>query len=296
MDYANLRFFKAAGEVENFTYAARELGISQAYLSQAIKRMEDEIGVPLFDRAGRKVLLNSFGKRLLSATDECLRIMDDAQKEINDALFSDRQTVRLVARCPLGDSPRALKGFYEAHPEWTVAMMTPGDDRVSSSYDLEFFASHEQYDEDNVVKLCDDHYVLLVSESHPLANRRSVSLSELTDFSFVMSPLSTEMTRVEKALFDTAGYRPNVRCYSSSYWAQITLVEQNVGVCIGCEKSWLVGSTAKICAIPFSDVARTRGLYVRWPKGSYLNEATLALTTYLRAMFSEALFEGCELS
>lgn len=291
MQYSNLKYFKKAAEEENFTRAARALGVSQAYLSRVIRSLEDDIGVPLFYRFGKRVELSEYGKLLLKGTETYFHIIHSAKNELLDAVSSDKQKVRLIARSPMGDFPSVLKGFYDENPQVTVPVLTPGDDRVESNYDLEYFASSEDYQGKNIRKLCDEEYVLLVSSNHQLANRSQIALHDLKDVSFVTSPKDTQMSRVQKALYEQAGYRPNVKTYSSSYWALLNLVEQNVGVCIGCSRSWLVKVNLRIKAIPFSDVRFTRHLYLKWPSNAYLTEATISLMNYL-----ERLFDSFEIS
>ncbi len=287
MEFANLRMFKVAAEEENFTKAAKLLNCSQAHLSQVVKQMEAEVGAPLFDRIGRKVELNTYGKRLLRAAIICENAMENIRKETT-ALSRERQSVRLVARCPMGDLPGVIKGFRDSEPGIDIVTITPGDDKITQGYDLELLASHHEIDEENAVLLCEDPYVLIAASDSFIAARQSVSLRELSEVGFVASPLSTEQTRMQAKMFKDAGFAPKMRCYSSSYWTLLNLVEQNIGVCIGCEKSWLVKTDLKVRAVPFSDVDLSRKIYLRWPKGSYLSDASLSFISYLEDVFGDA--------
>ncbi len=287
MEFANLRMFKVAAEEENFTKAAKLLNCSQAHLSQVVKQMEAEVGAPLFDRIGRKVELNTYGKRLLRAAIICENAMENIRKETT-ALSRERQSVRLVARCPMGDLPGVIKGFRDSEPGIDIVTITPGDDKITQGYDLELLASHHEIDEENAVLLCEDPYVLIAASGNFIAARQSVSLKELSEVGFVASPLSTEQTRMQAKMFKDAGFVPKMRCYSSSYWTLLNLVEQNIGVCIGCEKSWLVKTDLKVRAVPFSDVDLSRKIYLRWPKGSYLSDASLNFISYLEDVFGDA--------
>ena len=286
LEFANLHMFRAAAEEENFTRAAKRLNCSQAYLSQVIKKFESDIGVPLFDRSGRKVTLNIYGKRLLKASVICDNAMENVRREIKNALSEERQAVRLVVRCPLGDLPTVLKDFHDREPGIDITTITPGDDKIADGYDLEVLASRAINEDDNVICLCDDPFVLLAAADSFLAARKSIALKELKDVGFVMSPRVTEVSRVQNALFEEAGFEPKIRCYSSSYWAQLNLVEQNVGVCIGCARSWLVKADLNVRAIPISGTDASRKIYMRWPKGSFLTDAALKLIEYLREVLN----------
>ena len=65
MDLLQLNYFRTVAHLEHMTHAADELVIAQPALSQTIARLENELGVPLFDRLGRRIRLNLFGKAFL---------------------------------------------------------------------------------------------------------------------------------------------------------------------------------------------------------------------------------------
>jgi DNA-binding transcriptional LysR family regulator len=70
--------FRAVAETEHLPTAAHELGIVPSSLSRAVKLLEDELAVALFDRAGKGLVLNSAGRALLGAVRDAMRLVDDA--------------------------------------------------------------------------------------------------------------------------------------------------------------------------------------------------------------------------
>ncbi len=62
MEIQQLEYFKTVAEMQHMTQAAEKLNISQPALSKSISNIEQEIGVPLFDRQGRSINLNRYGK------------------------------------------------------------------------------------------------------------------------------------------------------------------------------------------------------------------------------------------
>ncbi len=65
MDLLQLKYFQVAAQLEHMTRAAERLSIAQPSLSQSIAKLEEELGVPLFDRQGRRIQLNQFGRVFL---------------------------------------------------------------------------------------------------------------------------------------------------------------------------------------------------------------------------------------
>ena len=83
MDLLKLKYFHTVALLGNMTRAAEALHISQPSLSIMIRKLEEEIGVPLFDRVGRGIVLNSYGAVLLEHTTRMINELDKANYEID---------------------------------------------------------------------------------------------------------------------------------------------------------------------------------------------------------------------
>jgi DNA-binding transcriptional LysR family regulator len=91
-----LRCFESAGRLENFARAADELHLTPGAISRAVRLLEEDLGVDLFERRNRRVFLTDAGKRLVKAVSEGLGLMNQAVREIRtDA----RRTRQLVLSC-----------------------------------------------------------------------------------------------------------------------------------------------------------------------------------------------------
>lgn len=95
MDLLQLKYFKVVAEQEHITKSAKLLMVSQPYLSAIVARLEEEMGGQLFDRDGRNVVLNEYGKILLHHANEALQHLEDAKKEIADMRSRDTKYIRL---------------------------------------------------------------------------------------------------------------------------------------------------------------------------------------------------------
>lgn len=85
MEFHQLRYFLAVARSGSFVRAAEEEGVAQPSLSQQIKKLESEIGFPLFDRLGRSIKLTHYGEALLPHAEAVLRQAAEARKSL-DAL------------------------------------------------------------------------------------------------------------------------------------------------------------------------------------------------------------------
>ena len=95
MDIQKLKYFHTVAELEHVTRAAEILHISQPSLTQAIRLLESELGVPLFQRQGRKIALTEFGRYLKQRLDLLLPEFDNLAIEIEELKQTVTNTVKL---------------------------------------------------------------------------------------------------------------------------------------------------------------------------------------------------------
>src|SRR5262249_40871751 len=95
MDLLQLRYFQTVARYEHMTQAARELMIAQPSLSQTIARLEEELGVPLFDRQGRHIRLNQFGRTFLQRVERIFTELEDGRRELADLAGLEQGRVAL---------------------------------------------------------------------------------------------------------------------------------------------------------------------------------------------------------
>lgn len=122
-----LRCFEAAARLENFTRAAAELHLTHGAVSRAVRLLEDDIGLPLFERRNRRVHLTDAGRRLAAAVGEGLHLMRAAVDELRASV---RQQRRWVVSCEPTLLMRWLiprwPDFQRHHPELQVHLVAGG--------------------------------------------------------------------------------------------------------------------------------------------------------------------------
>lgn len=125
LETRQLRYFLAVAEHGTFTRAADALHIAQPSLSQAIAKLEQQFGLPLFHRVGRRVVLSEAGRDLLERCRRALRTMQAAE----DAVLGSREARRgrlVIAAMPSpGIAPGAelISAFTAAHPAASVSVV-----------------------------------------------------------------------------------------------------------------------------------------------------------------------------
>lgn len=83
MEWEQLEYFQTLARIQHVTKAAETLSITQPALSRSIVRLENYLGVPLFDRQGRSITLNKYGERFLKRVDSIIKEFTEGRKKFN---------------------------------------------------------------------------------------------------------------------------------------------------------------------------------------------------------------------
>jgi DNA-binding transcriptional LysR family regulator len=137
LDWDKLKSFHSAAETGSLTAAAERLGLSQSAVSRQIAALEEGIGVPLFQRHARGLLLTGPGQRLLELTREMQAAAKMAESALKDA--RDKTMGELIVTAPVAFgaswlAPR-LPAFIESYPEVRLRLLL--DDRAFDLLKLE---------------------------------------------------------------------------------------------------------------------------------------------------------------
>ena len=141
MNIEYLKYFAELAKLQHYGKAAKALNISQPGLSHAIKTLEDEYGVPLFQKEGRNVSLSRYGKELMQDVEEIL----DAYLRMEEraaGLRTEEKTVRIGTVYPLaaGTIPHMLREFGATFPFIIYNCLTPEIEEglLDGKYDIGF--------------------------------------------------------------------------------------------------------------------------------------------------------------
>ena len=110
-----LRTFATAAQTASFSATGDRLGLTQSAVSTQIKRLEDDLGYTLFDRAGKSVALNAQGRQALATAERILDLYDSL-KGGQARVASTPIAIGAISTAQIGLLPRALRGFRDVYP------------------------------------------------------------------------------------------------------------------------------------------------------------------------------------
>lgn len=119
MTHRNLVYFKTVADMGSISKAAESLFVAQPSLSQTIKRIEEDVGTPLFRRTPAGLVLTFAGERYYWTVSQILRLYENFQNDINDLerLQSGRLTIGTTNPLGVFILPRVLPAFHRLHPQ-----------------------------------------------------------------------------------------------------------------------------------------------------------------------------------
>lgn len=130
MDWDRVRIFHAVAEAGSFTKASDRLGLSQSAISRQIGALEEDVGVPLFHRHARGLILTEQGERLLQTARDMARMMATTQQALGELRNDDVGHLTINTTVGLGTVwlVAQLGAFFERHPEITVSLVVTDTD------------------------------------------------------------------------------------------------------------------------------------------------------------------------
>ena len=188
MTLTELRYIVAVAQERHFGRAAQRCHVSQPTLSIAIKKLEEELGLPLFDRSSNEVFATQTGKRIVA---QAQRVLDEA--EVIFQLASEEQsqvegTFRLgliftVAPYVL---PKLILTLRQSAPKMQLVLeenYTAALTEMLKRADVDAIVVAEPYAETGVetIPLYDEPFFVIVPKGHPFEERDSVSTADIAE-------------------------------------------------------------------------------------------------------------------
>ncbi|MGP3975609.1 LysR family transcriptional regulator [Streptomyces sp. 8N114] len=277
MDLLPLRYFQLVARYEHVGKAAAELQVAQPSVSRTIARLENELGVPLFDRQGKRVRLNRFGAAYLRRVDRALAELDDGRRELADAAGLEYGSVAIAVETML-TLTELLPDFRARRPRVDVRLFqsTAADMQVQlqrGEVDLCIASQPLTGPSLREVELLREEVLLAVPPTHRLADREAVALTELAGEPFVTTRAGHWQRTLADRLFTEAGLRLTVVCEGDEPGATADLIGAGLGVGLVPAMSRGVSPRRPVVFLRIDTPGCYRSLSLVWRQDAYLSAA-----------------------
>ncbi|ECP4564872.1 LysR family transcriptional regulator, partial [Listeria monocytogenes] len=240
MELRQLKYFMEVARVEHMTKASENLHVAQSAVSRQITKLEEELGVHLFDRVGRNMQLTSVGQDFLKQAAIALNELQKAEALVTEYTDPAKGTVRVGLPNSLSTKvlPSVISTFREKYPQITYQFMEGTNEELtemllSGVLDMTFLSPvPESSEQIEAIRFFDEKLKLIVPKTHPLAENFTVSLKELASEKFVLYPEDFDLYKIVTKAANKKGFEPQIAFQSRDFYTIQGLVGAGLGISI----------------------------------------------------------------
>lgn len=239
MELRHLRYFLVVAKHLNFTKAAEALHMAQPPLSRQIRELEEEIGVPLFERHGRRISLSSAGEVFAERADQILAAAGAAVVDSKRAARGDvgRIAVGFFEHIAYTLLPPLLREFQQQYPDVTIELRWfSSAEQVNAlnrgDIDLAFVRSVPAGSDLRNVLLLREHFYVAIAKDNPLAAKRKISIKDCAKLRVInyKKEVAPDYHLIIKQLCGRAGFSPSPEFEMGQIYASLGLVSADFGI------------------------------------------------------------------
>jgi DNA-binding transcriptional LysR family regulator len=272
MDLRQLRYLVALAEERHFTRAAAREHVAQPALSQQIRRLEDELGIPLVERTTRYVRITDAGELLVARARRIMAELDAAYAELAAAKGAETGRVSVGTMHTMGpiDLSLILAIFHQRHRGVELTVREEASEDLAQmirddKLDLAFLSVTERVESHGLAlhQLVSEELVVLLPPGHRLAERSSVRMAELCDEEFISYRPGARLRELLFSAGRQAGFEPRVKLESNESQRIRRLVARGMGVAI-LPRSDAIGPGAEIAVVALTEPPLSRDITLAW--------------------------------
>lgn len=300
MELLQLKYFQKVARLESMTNAAKELQIAQPSLSKTISRLEEQVGVKLFERNGKRIKLNEAGRKFLERVEKCLRELDDGIKEARDIAQQQEEQVVLgtatakllvdMIRDYLTEEPKVKLRFLQVsdHAELLKKLGQNDIDISISSLPLHGKGICS-------VPLTVEKIYLAVSPDHRFAGKKEISLHEIENEPIIYYTAECGLREIVGNFYANEGLTPNISCECMTSEVICSLIDAGMGIAFLPECVLNMEYTRKLVWIPVKQPDMKRTIWISWNDESYSSKAAERFKEFAFDYFknTRSIIDGC---
>lgn len=271
MELRQLRYFVEVAEREHMTEAAENLHVAQSAISLQITKLEDELGVNLFERVGRNLKLTEIGRTFLFHIKKALQTIDYAKEKVDEYLDPNHGVIKIGYPSSFVNYllPTIIHNFKEKYPNVNFHLRQGSYMYLSNAVkngdiNIAFLGPVPQEDHDlDVHILFTEKFSALLPIHHPLSDRNQIKLSELKNEDFVLFSEGFILRKIVMDACKQGGFYPKITSEGEDIDAIKGLVSADIGISVLPDNSLnSIPRMTKKIPISIPEVKRTVGIII----------------------------------
>lgn len=247
MNLQHLVYFKALAKYQHMALTAERLDITQPTLSYAIRKLEDELGVPLFEKEGRNIKLSIYGSEFLKYVEKCLDALNEGKARLHDLSTGNSGTILLGVSSVISERllSQMLASFHEIHENNDIGfqiVQAPTDHLLdqleSEKMDIALVSLTDaakvgrKWQDLQISPLVSQRLVAIMPANLALANEEKVSLEQLAQYNMITFSHQSSLRRRIDRLWARKNIKPQTNLETDNIDIIISLVAQGQGVAL----------------------------------------------------------------
>ena len=293
MEIHQLRYFVAVADEGSFSRAAAKVRVAQPSLSQQIRKLEAEVGQPLFDRLPRSVVLTEAGRCLIDYARQILASIGDARRSIDELKdeVSGRLAVGAIPTIAPYILPELVGKFQKHYPEVSLEIVEDVTDGITrrveaGELDVALASTSQQSPTLRRESLGNEPLLALVPEGHPLAKKTLVELDDLKSQRFLLLHEMHCLSQQVHHLLDSRRLRPEIALAGSQLGTIANMVAAEIGVSIVPQMMVKHRATSGCVSLPFAPPVPERELNLLYNPLRFQSKAAAAFRQEAAAALS----------
>ena len=289
MELSQIKYFIMAARTQNLSKAAQLLSITQPALSKSIANLEEEMGVRLFDRSGKKIALNERGKVFYEYALNSVQELDNAVSAAKNKAAAD-PALNIGMFHHSERFLECVSMFYADNPDVVIQleyMEIASQNIDTDQFDAILYPRNPLFRKYKGDVAYSDNYYLAVHKSNPLAGSGAVRLNDLTAQKLIVIKHDNKMFDLPYLLNAGAERRVTGAIFTNSYEIQRWLISNDRGV--GFVPQGAAGAYAAdsgIALIPLADEGFSREILIGFKREKHLSVDGRRFAAFARDFFN----------
>lgn len=283
MDFTQLYYFQMTVKYGSMNAAAKKLYISQPAISKQIRNLENELGILLFNRNNKNLILTEAGKRILLHTDCIMQECDSIKKFAVNYQTDDCLTINvsyMVASVLLFDM---ISKFRTTHPE--IKIISKRSNSLDVNTDFIFHATYTGDIRKNSHILFKEEICLVIPRNHKALHDGYVNLKDLQNENFLTREMHDAHTKDLQYFCSLAGFSPKIVSGYDTSQIRIGGVTIGDGLALIPTSSNHITPSDAVCFAHAKDVDCSRYLRITHPHGTLMNSNAKKFYRFMINMF-----------
>lgn len=285
MELMQIRYFLETARTKHITNSAKNLHITQPALTQAIRRLETDLGVPLFAAKGRNIVLTEYGKYLQKKLEPLMRQIDDIPEQLKMMVALEGETIHMNVLAASSLVMEAIIEYKKRHKDINFQLHQNVE---SELYDIAVTTKlfYQGEDEKNSFACAEEIY-LAVPENAKYREMDSIRLVETAREGFISLLGSREFRYICDRFCQHAGFTPKIIFESDNPAAVKNMIAANMGIGFWPEFTWGSAKSENVRLLKIEEPVCQRDIIINYNQNKADNHNVAEFFEFLTEYFQE---------